>query len=355
MTYRKLLCVFLFLASMLVAPSCSPSGPQDTEETTVSEANQASVEFFAMNTYMTINVAGPDAHEAVEKIKNRILSIEKQLSKTLPESEVAAINAGNGDPVEVSPETYSIISEALRYSDLTGGAFDITIGPLMELWGFVSGDFYVPSESEIQSAIALVDASAVVLDPEQLTVCLTKEGMQIDLGGVAKGYTSIQVEKILDSYEVDSATVSLGGNVSVYGRKSSGELWRIGITDPTDRSRMLGVVEISEGSVITSGGYERFFEADGQKYIHIMDPKTGSPVVSDLLSVSIIGTDGTMGDCLSTALFVMGRENATSYWREHPDFSFVLCDTQGRLYVSNDLKTRFSASDPGTEVIYVEK
>ena len=318
------------------------------------EPNQASTEFFAMNTYMIINIVGADAQEAITEAKNCVLSIEKQLSKTLPESEIAAINAANGEAVPVSIETYTVISEALRYSDLTDGAFDITVGPLMELWGFVSGNFSVPTQEDIDSALALIDSSAVVLDPELHTVRLARKGMQIDLGGIAKGYASNKVMEILDSYEVDSAMISLGGNVSVYGQKPNGELWNIGITDPTDRASMIGVVHITEGFVITSGGYERYFEANDKKYIHIMDPKTGSPVVSDLLSISIIGSDGTMGDSLSTALFVMGKDKAISYWREHPDFSFVLCDTQGRLYISADSRTSFTPNDPNTEVIQVE-
>jgi thiamine biosynthesis lipoprotein len=334
--------------------ACSPDGTNETIVTSATKTDQASVEFFAMNTYMSISVSGPDANQAIEEIKECVGSIENRLSKTLPDSEVAAINKANAEPVKVSSETYAVISEAVRYSELTDGAYDITVGPIMELWGFVSGEFYVPEESEIASALAFVDASGVILDPENRTVCLKKQGMQIDLGGIGKGYASNQIEKILESYEVHSATISLGGNVSVYGQKSSGEQWRIGITDPKDRGSMIGVVEIAEGSVITSGGYERYFEADGQTYIHIMDPKTGSPVDSDLLSVSIIGTDGVMGDCLSTALFVMGKEKAVSFWREHPDFSFVLCDKQGCIYVSDDLKTRFTASDPETSVIFVE-
>jgi thiamine biosynthesis lipoprotein len=310
-----------------------------------------------MNTYMTITCYGPEAQEAVDAAKAIIFDLENQISRQIDSSEISLINAQSGKgPVTVSDETIALVSEAMVYKDQTGGAFDITIGPIMDLWGFGSGSYQVPSRAMIDAVLPLVNANQIILDLTNHTVELPVAGMLLDLGGIGKGYASDQVIQLLLEYDVSAALVNLGGNVSVMGPKTDGTLWRIGIADPVASDSgafdlYVGVLSGTDVSVITSGGYERFFEQDGKRYIHIMDPKTGEPAQSDLLSVSIVSGDGVQGDCLSTALFVMGKEKAMAYWRENRDFSCILVTTEGEVLASSDLSDSFTLADSQSKYI----
>ncbi len=308
--------------------------------------NTATADFFAMNTYMTISAYGTEADVAVEAAKTRVYELENLFSRTLDTSEVSLINQNAGiKPVAVSADTYKLISLALEASRETEGAFDITIAPVMDLWGFTTDDYYVPSSDERLAAAQLVDYQYVECNESSQTVFLTKENMEIDLGGIAKGYASDEVQRVLSSYDVDAAMISLGGNVAVFGEKEDASLWKTGIADPFDLSSCVGILTDTDISVITSGGYERNFTQDGKTYIHIMNPDTGEPAESDLASVSIISSDGSQGDALSTALFVMGSEEAMQFWRSHQDFSVVLVTDDGEILASKDLEGIFAASD----------
>jgi len=314
--------------------------------------NTATVNFFSMNTYMTITAYGKEADLAVEAAKLRVYELENLFSRTLDTSEVSLINQNAGiKPASVSADTYKVISLALEASRETDGAFDITIAPVMDLWGFTTDTYYVPSSDERLAAAELVDYQYVELDESSQTVFLTKENMEIDLGGIAKGYASDEVQRVLSSYDVDAAMISLGGNVAVFGEKEDASLWKTGIADPFDLSSCVGILTDTDISVITSGGYERNFTQDGKTYIHIMNPDTGEPAESDLASVSIISADGSQGDTLSTALFVMGSEKAMQFWRSHQDFSVVLVTSDGEILASKDLVGTFAASE-GNEVTF---
>jgi len=315
----------------------------------------ATSDFFAMNTYMTITVNGSDAKAAAAAAVKAVNDLEQSLSRNIASSEISAINAKAGvSPVTVSEETYGLIKSAVEYSGLTDGVFDITIAPVMDIWGFTDGNYRVPAQSEIDAALTHVDYRRIVFDDTGLSVFLPDAGMSIDLGGIAKGYASDVVQKIIKSYDVSSAMISLGGNVAVFGTKADGSLFRTAISDPQNPDRYIGILEATDVSVITSGGYERYFTEGGVTYIHIMDPAAGSPAKSDLLSVTIITPDGTEGDALSTALFVMGRDKAVEYGRTHTDFSFVLVTETGELVVSSALKDTFTPTDSAAAVTYVD-
>lgn len=308
-------------------------------------------QIFAMDTVMTIDALGPDAQEAVDEAVSEINRLDSQLSAQNEKSEIYALNA-SGDAL-VSKETKELIERALEISESTDGAFDITIYPLMQAWGFTDQNFRVPEESEIQALLAYVGYDRVKVNDQSGEVSLEEES-KIDLGGIAKGYTSAHLAELFAGYDLQYAKVSLGGNVQIYGSKSDGENWRIAIRDPSDPdsdSKFLGIVDITDGAVITSGGYERYFEEDGITYHHILDPKTGYPSDSGLSSVTIVSSDGTLADGLSTALFVMGLDQAESYWRAHSnEFDFVIMTTDGKLYISEGLDGHFS-SDYSYEVI----
>ena len=330
--------------------TASDSAASESSATAVSSSGAASAtataDFFAMNTYMSITANGPDAQAAVDAAQAEVYRLENEMSRNLTASEISQINLQSGQgPVTVSQETFDIIADAVKYSGLTAGAFDITIAPIMDIWGFTDSNYRVPAASEILSVLPLVDWQQIKLDAANLTVELPVAGMALDLGGIAKGYASDRVQTIMHGYDVTSALISLGGNVAVFGPKADGSLWKIAISDPQAPDSYIGVLKATDVSVITSGGYERNFVQDGVTYIHIMDPATGSPVVSDLLSVSIISPDGVQGDSLSTALFVMGKDKAIAYWQAHKDFACILVTTNDEVFASTELADTFTLTD----------
>lgn len=211
-------------------------------------------------------------------------------------SDVTKINEnGSG---EVSEETAFIMNRAMQVSKETKGAFDITIYPVMELWGFTTKNYRVPEHSEIAEVLKHVSYTNVGINGQQVTL---SDGASIDLGGIAKGYTSSRVIQIMKDCGIEHAIINLGGNVQVLGRKSDGSDWRVAIQNPDSESSYLGVLSTADKAVITSGGYERYFEQDGQVYHHIIDPQTGYPSESDLTSVTIVCSDGTTADALNEA------------------------------------------------------
>lgn len=260
---------------------------------------------YMLSTVITITA---DDRGAVDKSFDEIKRIEKLLSAFEEGSEITRINnAPCGTPVKVSRETFDLISLAGEYKALTGGAFDITVKPLVDLWN-ISGGGYVPSAEEIAEGVSLVGDP--VLDEDNLTVTLPAYGMKIDLGGIAKGYAGDRVRAILEGEGVKSAIADLGGNIVAVGKK--GRLpWRVGLQSPADaRGTTFATVSAEDTCVVTSGGYERYFEADGKEYHHIIDPRTGANPANGVLSVTVITPNGTAADALSTAFFVLGKDRA---------------------------------------------
>lgn len=311
----------------------------------------ATAELFAMDTYMSLTAYGEQGEEAVEQAKQKIEELDEILSIGNPDSEISELNK-NGEAV-VSQDTYALITEGIAIWAETGGAFNITMEPLMELWGFTSENYRVPEQGELEDSLKLTDVSKITADDASGKVSLGIEGMEIDLGGIAKGYTSEKLMEIFREQGIGSAMVSLGGNVQVLGKKPDGSLWRVAIQSPEDGDGYLGILETSDRAVITSGGYERYFEEGGEVYHHILNPATGYPADSGYESVTIVSEDGSLADALSTALFVLGPEKAEDYWREHADsFDAVLLTTEGELSVTEGIADAFTSD---YEVRVIEK
>jgi thiamine biosynthesis lipoprotein len=238
-----------------------------------------------------------------------------------------------------------LIVYAKEIAEQTNRAFDITIYTFMELWGFTTENYKVPSEQEISQILDhQIGTDKIVIDKETNTVQL-KDDAEIDLGGIAKGYTSQKVAQIFEEYGVEHGVISLGGNVQAIGTKTDGSRWKVGIESPSDEiENMVGTYEAEDEAVITSGGYERYFEQDGVTYHHILDPKTGKPSDSDLISVTIVSKDGMRADCLSTTLFVLGKDKAVSYWKEHSEeFDCILVDEDNSIYVTEGIEDHFTS------------
>ena len=291
---------------------------------------------------MTVTAYGKNAENAVDEAVDEINRLETVLSAQKKESDIYKLNqTGSGT---LSEDTKDIVSEALKINKTTNGAFDISIYPLMVKWGFTTQKYNVPLKREISKLLKNVDSSKIEFDEKSSSIKLGKN-MKIDLGGIAKGYTSSRVMQIFKDCGVTSGLVSLGGNVQALGTKTDGTDWQIAIENPDKSSDYIGVVSVKDKAVITSGGYERYFEKNGKTYHHILDPKTGYPAESGLKSVTIVSDNGTLADALSTSLFVMGKEKALDYWREHKnEFDTVLVEDNGNITITDGLKKVFKSN-----------
>ena len=299
-------------------------------------------ELFAMDTYMKMTAYGKGAKEALDKAASEIRRLDSLWSVGQENSEVSRINAARTGTV--SPETAELLEMALTLHQETEGALDITIYPVMELWGFTGENRKVPSEEELKKTLALVDAGQIRFDGETITLGV---GQGIDFGAIAKGYTSSYIMKVLKEQGVTGAILSLGGNVQCMGTKPDGSKWHIGIQRPDGGDGYLGVLTLTDKAVITSGGYERYFEENGTIYHHIIDPETGYPADSGLTSVTIVSADGALADALSTACFILGKEKAEAYWKAHADqFDMILYTEEGELLITEGLADIFESDLP---------
>ncbi len=326
----------------------------DSTETDSSGDQEYTKSFFAMDTYMTLTAYGENAREALEAGEAEIERLDRLFSTGDENSEIFALNAAGGG--EVSEETAMLIQRSLDLYDQTGGIFDISIYPVMELWGFTSGDYKVPESDELERTLALVDAGNLSLtESDESAVLSMEEGMEIDLGGIVKGYADDRVGDIFAEYGVEDAIINLGGDVRVMGTRPDGDLWRVGIQDPEDTDGFLGGLTLTDTTVVTSGGYERYFEDEetGRRYHHIIDPRTGSSADSGLISVSVICEDGTLADALSTTLFILGTEDAVEYcesFSESDGFDALLMDEDREIYITEDLADSFIDLTGDTEL-----
>ncbi len=305
------------------------------------EQKSCTKQLFAMDTFMSFTAYGKNCEKAVDAAIDEVERLDALLSTGKETSEVSRINAAGGG--EVSEDTAVILQEAMEVYQRTEGLFDVSIYPLMELWGFPSQEYHVPTREELLEVLSLVDASKIAFDGTYIKLL---EGQRIDFGGIAKGYTSARVMDIFQEYGIHSGMVTLGGNVQVLNKKLDGSKWQVAIRDPEHEGKILGVLGVENQAVITSGGYERYFEEDGETYIHILNPRTGYPADKDLISVTVISEDGMLADALSTSLYLMGREEAVSYWERYgEEFEMILVTEKGEILVTEGICEEFETEE----------
>jgi thiamine biosynthesis lipoprotein len=281
-----------------------------------------------------VTVYSEDDREYLSDALDLCREYEQLLSKTVEGSDVWRINHAGGTPTEVEPRTAELIETALYYSELSGGAFDITIAPLTALWDFKSDNPSLPKESDIEDALPLVGYRKVELDGNTVTL---QDKMEIDLGAIAKGYIADRLSDYFKENGVERALINLGGNIVTVGEKANGK-WSIGVQVPfEDRNVIEGVVRTGEGSVVTSGIYERYFKVSDTVYHHILNPETGYPATSDLLSVTVISEKSVDGDALATALFLLGMEEGKQLIESMDGFGAVLISENGEATVAGDV------------------
>ena len=299
-----------------------------------------------MDTYMSVKATGRDSEGAVEAVRDAIMTLDSDLSVTNPESLVYRLNS-DGSCVADKDMQY-LISRSLDVTAMTDGAFNICIYPIMKEWGFTTGEYKVPDASTLATLCGALKSAKVAFKGDTVTL---SEGTMIDFGGIAKGYATKVAVDLLTDRKIKSALINLGGNVYALGKKTDGSLWNVAVKSPDDSIKYLGVLSICDKAVITSGGYERFFEEAGKTYHHIIDPSTGYPADSGAKSVTVVSADPTLADALSTAIFVMGKDKATDLWRNNSSlFDFIYYDESGSLYITEGIKDAFQ-SDIGFEII----
>ncbi|WP_298591371.1 FAD:protein FMN transferase [uncultured Selenomonas sp.] len=339
------LCLLLVFFTASLLAGCLPEQMNRMSSGDAScAAEEASEEFFAMDTKMTVKVYGEGAPEAAREAKERLLALDALWSATREGSDVARLNGGAGEAIALSPKTMRLLRMSEEVREETKGALDVTLAPLLQLWGFTGGVHRVPTAEEIEAARALTGAGKLKLDEAAGTARLEK-GSSVELGAVAKGYAGELVAAELKSRGVRSAILDLGGNIEVIGAREGGAPWRIGLRNPFGGA-LLGTVAVADAAVVTSAIDQRFFTDEaGNRYWHILDPATGKPAASGLASATVVASSGGRADALSTALFVMGAERAAAFWRERQDFEMVLVGMDGHVWITEGLLDRFSAGE----------
>jgi thiamine biosynthesis lipoprotein len=320
MRLKQGICAVFFAALLL--QSCSETAASRSE--------------FVLGTVCTITLYDQGKDPVYRDVFNRLREIENLMSVNLGDSEVSRINAAAGlGPVRVSSEVFTVVERALHYAALSSGMFDPTVEPLVGLWNF-GGDLpRLPSPEELDAARELINWRDVVLDREQGAVFLTRPGMALDLGAIAKGYAADEAAAILGRAGIKRGIIDLGGNILVYGLKKDKSPWKIGIQDPVgSRGAYIGFLRVRDKTVVTSGVYERYFEVEGRRYHHLLSTETGYPVQNGLLSVSIVAGSSLDADALSTAVFTMGYEKGRTLLES-------LADTQG-IFIFEDRSIRIA-------------
>ena len=306
-----------------------------------------------MGTEMAHRVYGRQAAEALQSVQNEAQRLESLLSRFLPESDISRLNRSAGIKCQkVSSETFGVLEQAVQFSRLSEGLFDATIGPLADLWNYKHAS-EPPTEEKIRQGLSLVNISDLELDPTAKTAGLKKSGQSVDLGGIGKGFASDRFMEIFRDNGVTSAFSNIGGNVSTLGSKPDGSPWRVGIRHPRQNA-LIGAIAVTGKAIVTSGDYERFFiDSSGRRFHHILNPKTGYPSTSGLISVTVVADSAMTADALSTAVFIAGLEWGLSFIERYPQAEAVLVDKELQVYVTQGLRQCFQAC-AGIKIKYIE-
>lgn len=310
------------------------------------EKGPAKVQFFAMDTVMTVTVYGEEAEEAARAVQAKINELDGLWSRTNESSDISAINAHAGDGIQVaiSPETAELLDTALKIMEESGGVFDPLLAPVMDAWGFTKEEHRVPDQEELDALLELTKDIPLLTYEEgyqNAAASLPVEGQKLDLGGIAKGSATAVGSAIAETYEIDGFLLDLGGNLHTWGEKPDGSDWKVAVKDPRSPQEILCAFGLNGRTCATSGGYERYFEEDGEIYHHIIDPSTGYPAESGLISVTVIGSSA-WADAYSTAFFVMGAERALEFWRDSSGLvgaaDLILVTEEGHVYITEGLE-----------------
>lgn len=357
----KKLCILSIVLCISILCGCGSASADGVSIDSVKNIQSSTI--FAMDTVMELQVQGDE--ELLREGESLIRTLEKEMSVTDENSEIAMLNKAG--KAQLSEDVAGLMSQALDICESTDGALDITIYPVLKAWGFTTGSYRVPTDEEIQMLLKNVDYHGIHIINQGLdaakmessdgavkenslynktVICEIPSDTQVDLGSVAKGYTSMALYNLFIQKGVTSGLINLGGNVQCIGSKPNGDDWKVAVKSPfkDTASGILGVLSVSDLAVVTSGGYERFFEENGKTYWHILDPVTGKPAENGIVSVTIVGKDGLLCDGLSTALFVKGLDGATKYYQDNreKEFDMLLVTDDREVYITEGIADKFA-------------
>lgn len=306
----------------------------------------------SLGTICFVNLYEQGKAKYYDEIFEKIDQINTEFNIGIENSDLYRINERACDEdVAVGDDVFTVLEMAQAISALTNGAFDISIEPLVSLWHINTDSPHVATEAEIAELLPLVDFKNIVLNPQKKSIRLLKQGMKIDLGGIAKGFAADEVAKICKKHNIRRAIIDLGGNVYVYGKKSRNELWNVGVKNPElpDSAPLIKIVT-PHNSVVTSGLYERFFEENEKRYHHILSPETGSPVENELSSVSVICENSMIADALTTSFFVLGKSESLKLL---PNIQKLLGVEIAAIFIEKNHRITFSEHFPYEyEILY---
>lgn len=310
-----------------------------------------------LGTVISVTMYANDPRPVFDEIFARVRQIEEQMSTSDEDyetTELLKVNRAAGrSAVSVSQDTFEVVEEAVRYSRLTEGRFDVSVGPLVDLWGIGTEGAGVPDPERIAETLELIDYTRVELLPGPSSVYLPEAGMAVDVGGIAKGYAADEAARILRENGIESALLDFGGNIMTIGTKPDEVPWRIGLQIPeldVPRGQFLGIAEVTDLSIVTSGTYERYFIEDGVQYHHILDTETGRPVRNSLASVTIITEESMRADALSTAVFAMGLEDGLAFAEQLDDLEAIFVTDDKKVYATSGAQPYFRLTSPDYEV-----
>jgi len=343
-TTKRILIITLCLCMMLPLAACG-------------ETKESQRQVFAMDTVMTLTAYGNKAESGLSAAESVILSMDAMLDPDLETSTTYAINNANGANISVSGQVAKMLSTAHTVYLQSNGALDLTLFPVLQRWGFHNGRYYVPTEEELASDLSMRCFDSMVLTsfPSSGSYAVSfPAGAQLSFGAVGKGNAAENAINAMRNVGVTSGIVSLGGNVQTLGVKPDGTNWNIAVQDPNNTSTYLGVISVGETAVVTSGTYQRFFTQNNKTYHHLINPETGHPINNTLSSVTIICEDGTMADCLSTAMFILGESKALNYWRTYGGFEMILVNKENQITCTKGLIEKFTLINDNYSLSYTE-
>ena len=277
------------------------------------------------------------ANEYIDIAISEISRIENIISSWNPSSQTSLINKNAGvKPIKVDDELFDLIERSLVISKLTDGAFDITYASMDIIWKFDGSMIEMPSDIVIKKSVDKVGYENIVLNKKEKTVYLKLKGMRIGFGAIGKGYAADKAKELLKSKGVKAGIINASGDMNTWGKQPNGEDWKVGITNPLDKNKTFALLPISNTSVVTSGNYEKFVEFDGQRYSHIINPKTGYPS-SGIVSVSVFAAKAELADALATSIFVMGKNIGIDLINQLKGIDCILVDDKGKVHTSNNI------------------
>ncbi|MFW5433350.1 FAD:protein FMN transferase [Paenibacillus apiarius] len=353
--------LLLLAAFALIVSGCGNGGKDSSAAGAKTDAGKAGSKssikqqsYFIFDTIVTVKIyderAGDNQFKDIEAILNEI---DASLNRTKDTSELAKIRSAAGkEAVQVSQETFDVVAKSIDYAKRTKGRFDPTVGPIVDLWNIGHENAKVPDPKVLQGKLQLVGYEDVTLNPDKREIKLNREGMELDMGSIGKGYAADRIADYLRESGFPSAIVDLGGNIYAVGEKPGGSDWTIGVQDPdTTRGNQIGKMKVKDKTIVTSGVYERYFVENGKHYHHILDPATGYPVENQLSSVTIVTSSSTDADALSTSTFALGLEEGMKFVESNPDVEAIFITTEHDVYCTSGIKKIFELTNDKYKIV----